>query len=90
MERERGTYKMESGMHRLDLERRWRGTGPSIARTTLEYHVAVHRIKIDEGDNLAILSQEDWTDWDDLGIAVVDPRFDDLLWGLPQVKHRSH
>ena len=77
-----------SGQKRWQIQRNWRGKGPSIIveykSTSLEWTHLVHRIKVDE------LAGYIMTTSNQGGILVTDLNQDCLLWALPPVCKYFH
>ena len=77
-----------SGRKRLEIQRSWKGTGPSTliqhTSTSPELTHMVHRIKVDE------LAGYIMTTSNKGGLLVTDLNEDRVLWALPQVCKQYH
>ena len=74
-----------SGQKRIQIQRNWKGKGPSILtehKSTCQASYMVHRIKVDELAGYIMMT------YDKGGLLVTDLNKDVVLWSLPQVCHQ--
>ena len=73
---------MVSGRKRIQIQRNWKGKGPSILtehKSTSQWSHMLHRIKVDELAGYIMMT------FDRGGLLVTDLNEDFILWSLPQV-----
>lgn len=76
-----------SGRKRIQIQRNWKGKGPSILtehKSTSQFSHRVHRIKVDELAGYIMMT------FDKGGLLVIDLNEDFILWSLPQVCNQFH
>ena len=76
-----------SGQKRIQIQRNWKGKGPSILtehKSTSLWSYMVHRIKVDELAGYIMMT------FDKGGLLVTDLNEDFILWSLPQVSKKFH